>query len=85
MIFCKKRKTNPRYVGPYTIKKKVGDVSCELYVQAKLAVDHPLFHISLLKDRVGDPASIIPLGCVGDPTSIIPLESVVVKDSHTFE
>ena len=40
---------------------------------AKLAVVHPVFHISLLKK------------CVGDPASIVPLESVVVKDSLSYE
>ena len=45
----------------------------ELELPAKLAVAHPIFHILLLKK------------CVGDPTSIVPLESVVVKDSLTYE
>ncbi|KAH0650287.1 hypothetical protein KY284_030199 [Solanum tuberosum] len=39
----------------------------------KLAAVHPVFHISLLKK------------CVGDPASIVPLESVAVKDSRTYE
>ena len=34
---------------------------------------HSVFHISLLKK------------CVGDPASIVPLESVVVKDSLSYE
>ena len=39
---------------------------------AKLAAVHLVFHISLLKK------------CVGDPASIVPLESVVVKDSLSY-
>lgn len=44
----------------------------ELELPAKLAM-HQVFHISLLKK------------CVGDPASIVPLESVAVKDNITYE
>ena len=53
--------------------KRVGKVDYELELPAELAMVHSFFHISLLKN------------CVGDPTSIVPLESVVVKDSLTYE
>ncbi|WMV59113.1 hypothetical protein MTR67_052498 [Solanum verrucosum] len=71
--FGKKGKLNPTYVGPYRILKRVGKVVYELDFPTELAVVHPIFHISFLKK------------CVGDPTSIVPLESVVVKDSLTYE
>ncbi|WMV45423.1 hypothetical protein MTR67_038808 [Solanum verrucosum] len=73
MGFGKKMKLSPRYVGPYIIQKRVGNVSYELELPAELAGVHPVFHISLLKK------------CVGNPASIVPLESVVVKDSLTYE
>ena len=52
--------------------KRIGNVEYELELPAKLAV-HPVFHISLLKK------------CVGDPASIVPLESVEVKDSLFYK
>ena len=45
----------------------------ELELPAELAAVHPVFHISLLKK------------CVGDPASVEPLESVVVKDSLSYK
>ncbi|WMV09608.1 hypothetical protein MTR67_002993 [Solanum verrucosum] len=73
MRFGKKEKRSPRYVGPYKTMKRVGNVAYELELLAKLAAVHPVFHISLLKN------------CVGHPASIVPLENVVVKDSLTYE
>ena len=40
---------------------------------AELAAVHQFFHISLLKQ------------CVGDPASVVPLESVAVEDSLCYE
>ena len=73
MRFFKRGKPSPRYVGPYKILKRVGKVAYELELQAKLAEVHSVFHISLLKK------------CVGDPAFIVPLESVVVEDSLSYE
>ncbi|WMV29278.1 hypothetical protein MTR67_022663 [Solanum verrucosum] len=73
MRFGKKGKLSPRYIGPYRILKRVGNVAYELALPKELAVVYPVFHISLLKK------------CVGDPASIVPLESVAVKDILTYE
>ena len=73
MRFGNKGKLRSRYVSPYKILKRFGKVAYELELQAELAAVHPVFHISLLKK------------CVGDPASIVPLESVVVKDSQSYK
>ena len=73
MRFDRKEKLNPRYVGPYKILKRIGKVADELELTAELAAVHPIFHISLLKK------------CVDDPASIVPLESVAVNDSLSYE
>ncbi|WMV38016.1 hypothetical protein MTR67_031401 [Solanum verrucosum] len=71
--FGKKGKITLTYVGPYKIMERVGNGAYELELLEKLSPVHLVFHISLLKN------------CVGDPTSIVHLESVVVKDNLTFE
>ena len=73
MRFGKKGKLSPRYVGPYNILKRIGKVTYELELPAKLAAVHPVFHILILKR------------CVGDQYSIVKLKSVVVKDSLSYE
>ena len=69
----KNGKLSPRHVGPYNILKRVVNVAYELDLTTELAVVHPVFHISLLKK------------CVGDPAFVMPLESVAVKDSLSYE
>ncbi|WMV19000.1 hypothetical protein MTR67_012385 [Solanum verrucosum] len=64
---------NKLSIGPYKILKRVGNVAYELELPVELAAVHPVFHISLLKK------------CVGDPASIVPLENVAVKDSLNYE
>ncbi|WMV29758.1 hypothetical protein MTR67_023143 [Solanum verrucosum] len=71
--FGQKRKMSPRYVGPYKILKMVGKVAYELELPTELIDIYLVFHISLLKE------------CVGDLESIVPIESVAVKDSLTYE
>ena len=73
MRFGKKGKLSPTYVCPYKILKRTGKVEYELELPAKLAALHLVFHISLLKK------------CMGDPASIVSLESAVVKDSLSYE
>ncbi|XP_069154478.1 uncharacterized protein [Solanum lycopersicum] len=65
MRFCRKRKLNSRYVGPYEILQRVGEVAYELALPADLASVHPVFHVSMLKNSLGDPSSILPVDGLG--------------------
>ncbi|WMV36942.1 hypothetical protein MTR67_030327 [Solanum verrucosum] len=60
MIFGKKGKLNPRYIGPFRISERVGNVAYELEQPQELAAVQPVFHISMLKKCMGDPSRIIP-------------------------
>ncbi|WMV32577.1 hypothetical protein MTR67_025962 [Solanum verrucosum] len=73
MRFGKTGKVSPRYIGPYKISKRIGNVAYELELPQELAVVHPIFHISMLKK------------CMSDPSLIIPTEDIGIKDSLSYE
>ncbi|WMV25407.1 hypothetical protein MTR67_018792 [Solanum verrucosum] len=73
MKFCKKGKLSPRYIGPYCIAKRIGNVAYELELPQELAAVHPVFHISMSKK------------CMGDPSLIISTENVGIKDNLSYE
>ena len=60
MRFVKKGKLSPRYIRPYRIAKRIGNVAYELELPQELAAVHPIFHISMLKKCMGDTSLIIP-------------------------
>lgn len=67
--FRKKKKLSPCYIGPYRILSRFGKVAYELELSKELASAHAVFHVSLLKKCIGDPASIVPRVGVGDSLS----------------
>jgi hypothetical protein len=46
---------NPRYYGPYPIIHRIGPVAYKLRLLEGSSV-HPVFHVSLLKKKIGDAA-----------------------------
>ncbi|KAF3679775.1 Inorganic pyrophosphatase 3 [Capsicum annuum] len=71
--FDKKGKLSPRYVGPFRILSLFGKVAYELELLSDLALVHPVFHVSLLKK------------CIGDPAVVVPLESANIQNSLSYE
>ncbi|XP_069154542.1 uncharacterized protein [Solanum lycopersicum] len=63
--FGKKGKLSLRYIGPYEILQRVGNVAYELKLPNDLASVHQVFHVSMLKKCLGDPASILPVDGLG--------------------
>ncbi|XP_050124802.1 uncharacterized protein LOC126602028 [Malus sylvestris] len=53
------RKLSPRYIGPYQIIKRVGEVAYRLALPPELARVHNVFHVSMLRKYVSDPSHII--------------------------
>ncbi|GJW39252.1 putative reverse transcriptase domain-containing protein [Tanacetum coccineum] len=59
--FCKRGKLNPRYVGPFKVIEKVGDVAYKLELPEELSRVHNTFHVSNLKKCYADEPLAVPL------------------------
>ena len=49
MRFGKRGKLSPRYIGPFEVLKRVGEVAYELALPPGLSGVHLVFHVSMLK------------------------------------
>ncbi|GJS95117.1 putative reverse transcriptase domain-containing protein [Tanacetum coccineum] len=70
--FGKKRKLEPRFVGPFEIIEKIGPVAYQLDLPKELNGVHDTFHVSNLKK------------CLADPTLQVPLDKIRVDAKLTF-
>ncbi|GJX72200.1 putative reverse transcriptase domain-containing protein [Tanacetum coccineum] len=59
--FGKRGKFNPRYVGPFKVIEKVGEVAYKLELPEELSRVHNTFHVSNLKKCYADEPLAIPL------------------------
>ncbi|GKC37058.1 putative reverse transcriptase domain-containing protein [Tanacetum coccineum] len=70
--FGKRRKLNPRYVGPFKVIERVKTVAYKLELPQQLSRVHNTFHVSNLKK------------CLSDESLVIPLEELRVNDKLHF-
>lgn len=73
MHLGKKAKLSPRYVGPYEIMERIGNVANRLDLPLDMSSICLVFHVSMLKKLVGD------------PSLIMPLKGVDVEENLTYE
>jgi hypothetical protein len=71
--FNMKDKLAPRYIGPFKIVERRGEVAYQLELPKSLAGVHDVFHVSQLKK------------CLRVPEEQIPLEELTVKKDLTYE
>ena len=59
MRFGKKEKLAPRYIGPFEIRSRVGEVAYRLVLPPELSRIHPVFHMSMLIKYIADPSHVL--------------------------
>ncbi|XP_027768491.1 uncharacterized protein LOC114074698 [Solanum pennellii] len=64
MRFGKKGKLRPRFIGPFEILSRVGEVSYKLALPPSLSAVHLVFHVSMLRKYIPDESHVISLDSV---------------------
>ncbi|GJS78386.1 putative reverse transcriptase domain-containing protein [Tanacetum coccineum] len=70
--FGKKGKLAPRYVGPFEIVERVGNVAYRLKLPHELSCVHDTFHVSNLKK------------CLAEPDVQVPLDEIKIDENLRF-
>ena len=55
----KKGKLSPRYMGPYEIVERIGEVAYRLRLPPELAIIHDGFHVSMLRKYMTEPSHVL--------------------------
>ena len=73
MRFGRKGKLSPRYVGPYLVIERIGNVAYKIELPREMATIHNVFHVSMLKKYIPDPSHVI------QP------QAIQIKDDMSYE
>ncbi|KAI3778451.1 hypothetical protein L2E82_07749 [Cichorium intybus] len=70
--FRKRGKLGPRFIGPYKVIARVGEVAYRLELPVELSLIHDTFHVSQLRK------------CVVDETTVVPLEDIQIDERLNY-
>ncbi|GAV90801.1 Chromo domain-containing protein [Cephalotus follicularis] len=59
MRFGEKGKLSTRYIGPFDILQRIGEVAYRLSLPPNLSHVHNLFHVSLLRKYMANPSHVL--------------------------
>ncbi|XP_015169261.1 uncharacterized protein [Solanum tuberosum] len=59
MMFGRRGKLSPRYIGPFEILRTVGEVAYELALPPAFSAIHPVFHMSMVRRYVRDESHVL--------------------------
>jgi hypothetical protein len=62
--FGKKGKLSPRFIGPFEILERVGDLAYRLALPPSLSGVHNVFHVSMLRKYIQDESHVIDHGTI---------------------
>ncbi|KAD1196172.1 hypothetical protein E3N88_43174 [Mikania micrantha] len=70
--FRKRGKLSPRFIGPFKIIARIGEVAYRLELPEELSGIHNTFHVSYLRK------------CLADESAYVPLEDLVIDDKLNY-
>ena len=57
--FSKRGKLSPRFIGPFEILERIGTVAYRLALPPSMSGVHEVFHVSMLRKYIPDPAHVV--------------------------
>ncbi|WMV10018.1 hypothetical protein MTR67_003403 [Solanum verrucosum] len=85
MRFTKKGKLNHRFIGPFEILSRVGEVAYNLASPPSFSIMHPKFHFSMLLKYMSDESYVLSLDSVElDPYLSFGNEPIAILDRPHF-
>ena len=74
----KSKKLNSKFIGPYQISERVGNVAYRVALPPNLSNLHDVFHVSQLRKYIPDPSHVIPVDDVQERDNLT-IESMPVR------
>ncbi|XP_070014683.1 uncharacterized protein [Nicotiana sylvestris] len=93
MKFGKKGKWSPKFIRPFEVLRRVGEVTYELALPPSLSGVHPVFHVSMLRKYHADSSHVLDfstiklaesLGYEEEPVSIIDKQNRQLRSKRIY-